>query len=105
MKALPLIVPDGCTLSVTELADQAGRVSRLSPSVASIDRSQDALVVAFEPDVDRPLLEEVVTTEQACCTFLAIDYDDEARVLSVGALDEQGREVVRRLAEFFEEGR
>ena len=105
MKALPLIVPGGCTLSASELADQAGRVSRLRSSVASVDRSQDALVVAFESGVDRSLLEEVVTTEQGCCTFLAIDYDDNARVLSVGAQDEQGREVVRRLAEFFGEGR
>jgi hypothetical protein len=105
MKSLPLIVPDGCKLSADELADQAGRVSRLRPSVASVDRSRDALVVAFEPGVDRALLEEVVRTEQGCCTFLAIDYDDDARVLSIGAQDDEGREVVRRLAEFFEEGR
>ena len=78
---------------------------RKDGSVASVDRSQDALVVAFESGVDRSLLEEVVTTEQDCCTFLAIDYDDNARVLSVGVQDEQGREVVRRLAEFFGEGR
>ena len=104
MKSLPLIVPDGCTLSASELADQAGRAARLLPSVATLDRSQDGLVVAFEPGVDRALVEELVTTEQGCCTFLAIDYDDE-RMLSIGAHDEQGREVVRRLAEFFGEGR
>ena len=105
MKSLPLIVPDGCTLSPDALVEQAGRVTRLLPSVASVDRSQDALVVAFEQGVDRALLEQVVTTEQGCCEFLAIAYDDDARELSVGAQDDQGREVVRRLAEFFEEGR
>jgi len=105
MRSLPLIVPDGCTLSASELADQAGRAARLRPSVASIDRSQDAMCVAFEPGVDRALVEEVVLTEQGCCTFLVIDYDADARLLSIGAHDEQGREVVRRLAEFFGEGR
>jgi len=105
MKSLPLIVPDGCTLSSDGLADQAGRAARLLPSVASMDRSQDGLVVAFESGVDGSLVEQVVTTEQECCTFLAIDYDDDARLLSIGAHDEQGREVVRRLAELFGEGR
>ena len=105
MKSLPLIVPDGCALSPDELAAQAGRAERLLPTVASIDRSQDALRVAFEPGVDPALVEELVTTEQGCCTFLAIDYDDDARMLSVVAHDEQGREVVRRLAGFFGEGR
>jgi len=104
MKSLPLIVPDGCALSPDELAAQAGRAERLLPSVASIDRSPDALRVAFEPGVDRALVAELVTTEQGCCTFLAIDYDDE-RMLSISAHDEQGREVVRRLAEFFGEAR
>ena len=105
MKSLPLIVPDGCTLSPEALAEQAGRVARLLPSVASVDRSQDALVVTFGQDVDRALLEQVVTTEQSCCAFLAIAYDDGSRKLSVGAQDDQGREVVRRLAEFFGEAR
>ena len=105
MKSLPLIVPDGCTLTPAELADQEGRAARLLGSVASVDRSRDALVVTFEPGVDLGLVEEVVTTEQRCCTFLAVDYDDASRVLSVSAHDEQGREVVRRLVEYFEEGR
>ena len=48
MKSLPLIVPDGCTLSLAELADQAGtcrapasRRSRL------VTRSEDELRVSF----------------------------------------------------------
>ena len=105
MRSLPLIVPDGCKLSPDELADQAGRATRLFPSVASMERSEDELHVAFEPGVDRALVEQLVTTEQGCCTFLAIDYDNAARMLRIGAQDEQGREVVGRLAEFFGEGR
>ena len=105
MKSLPLIVPDGCTLSPAGLADQAGRAARLLPSVATVTRSEDELRVSFGPGVDRELVDELVATERGCCSFLEVDYDDSARLLRIGANDAQGREVVGRMAEFFGEGR
>jgi hypothetical protein len=105
MRTLPLIVPDGCALSADELAEQAGRAARLVPSVATLARSEDELRVSFGPDLDRALLDELVATEQGCCSFLELEYDGSARVLRVGAHDAQGREVVGRMAEFFGEGR
>jgi hypothetical protein len=105
MKSLPLIVPDGCTLSLDELADQQGRAARLLPSVATLTRSEDELRVSFGLDVDSRLVEEMVATERGCCSFLEIDYDDSERLLRIGANDAQGREIVWRMAEFFEEGR
>ncbi len=105
MKSLPLIVPDGCALSADELAEQAGRAARLLPSVAAHARSEDELRVTFGADVDRALVDELVATEQGCCSFLEVEYDDSARLLRIGAHDEQGREVVSRMAEFFGEAR
>ena len=105
MKSLPLIVPDVCTLSVGELADQQGRAARLLPSVAGVMRSEDELRVSFGAGVDRGLVDELVATEQGCCSFLDVDYDDSARLLRIGASDAQGREVVARMAEFFGEDR
>ena len=105
MRSLPLIVPDGCTLSADGLADQAGRAARLLPSVAQVLRSGDELRVAFGPGVDRALVDEVVATEQGCCSFLDVEYDGAERMLRVGAHDARGREVVGQLAEFFGEGR
>ncbi|MBA3347510.1 MAG: hypothetical protein H0T13_03015 [Actinobacteria bacterium] len=105
MRSLPLIVPQGCTLSPSELAEQAGRAERLRPSISDVRRSEDELHVSFEPDVDRALVEELVATEQVCCSFVEIDYDGAERLLRIGASDGQGREIVRRLAEFFGEGR
>ena len=105
MKSLPLIVPDGCTFSLDELADQQGRAARLLPSVATLTRSEDELRVSFGLDVDSRLVEEMVATERGCCSFLEIDYDDSERLLRIGANDAQGREIVWRMAEFFEEGR
>jgi hypothetical protein len=105
MKSLPLIVPDGCALTQEQLADQAGRAERLLPSVARVQQSGDELRVAFGEGVDRVLVDELVATERTCCSFLEVEYDGMARTLRVGASDAQGREVVRRLAGFFEEGR
>ena len=105
MRSLPTIVPDGCVLSADELAAQAGRAARLLPSVAAHARSEDELRVTFGADVDRGLVDELVATEQGCCSFLEVEYDDSVRLLRVGAHDAQGREVVGRLAEFFGEGR
>ncbi len=105
MKSLPLIVPDGCTLSSDGLADQAGRAARLLPAVLEVDRSENELLVSFAAGVDRTLVDEVVATEQQCCSFLELAYDGDARLLRVGAHDAQGREIVGQLAGFFEEGR
>jgi hypothetical protein len=105
MRSLPLIVPDGCSLSADGLADQAGRAAQLRPAVATLARSEDELRVSFGADVDRALVDAIVATEQGCCSFLEVEYDDAARVLRVGAHDAQGREVVGRMAEFFGEDR
>ncbi len=105
MKSLPVIVPHGCTLSPDGLSDQAGRAARLLPSVARVERSEGELRVSFSEGVDRALVDEVVATEQGCCSFLEIDFDGAARLLRVGAHDAQGREIVRQLSEFFGEGR
>jgi len=105
MKSLPLIMPDGCTLSADGLADQAGRAARLLPSVERVERSEDELRVSFGVGIDSALVDEVVATEQGCCSFLEIEYDGAARLLRVGAHDAQGREIVRQLAAFFGEAR
>ncbi|MCP9485536.1 MAG: hypothetical protein MSC30_06725 [Gaiellaceae bacterium MAG52_C11] len=105
MKDLPLIVADGCTLSPEGLADQAGRAARLLPSVAKLERSEDELRVSFADGVDRALVDEVVATEQRCCSFLEIEYGGGARLLRIAAHDAQGREIVGQMAAFFGEAR
>ena len=105
VKDLPLIVADGCTLSPDGLADQAGRAARLRPSVARLERSEHELCVTFSDGVDRALVEEIVATEQNCCSFLEIEYDGAARTLRIATRDAQGRGIVGQMAAFFEEGR
>jgi hypothetical protein len=57
--------------------------------------------VTFADGVDRTLLDELISTERSCCSFLAIEYDERLRRVSVVASDAQGREVVSRLHAFF----
>ena len=99
MKTLP-IVPDGCGLTETGLDVQRARAEALRPAVESIDHSPGELRVSFGPEVDESLVEQLVATEQSCCSFLELDYGD--RVLHVASPDR--RDVVALFAGLFSEG-
>ena len=103
MRALPLIVPDGCALSSEALAEQFGRASRLAPAVAEVSRTAGRLEVSFGAGVDDALVRELIATEQTCCSFLALEYSE--RVLRIESDDPRGAEVMDRLAAYFGEGR
>jgi hypothetical protein len=103
MKSLPLIAPAGCTLSSDGLAEQLGRAARLAAAAAAVSRSRAGLRVAFAPEVDGALVDELIVTEQACCSFLDLEYQD--RVLRIESGDPRGPEVIDRLAAYFGEGR
>jgi hypothetical protein len=73
------------------MRDQRDRYHRLAPTVSSIEREGAALVVVFGDQLDRQLLDETVTVEQACCSFFGFDYDADRRqlVVSVASPDQQ----------------
>jgi hypothetical protein len=100
VKPLPL-VPDGCGLTPSGLDVQQARGEALRPSVRSVEHAPGELRVAFGPEVDEDLVAELVATEQSCCSFLEIAYDDG--VLHVASPDR--RDVVALFAGFFAEGR
>ena len=102
MRALPLVAPDGCSLSPDGLAAQASRAETLRPAVLGVERSADGLRVAFSPDVDRRAVGTLVAAERECCSFLAIDYDEDSRVLQLRSDDARGPGVLAELAAFFE---
>ena len=103
MKSLPLIAPAGCTLSPDALAEQFGRASRLAPAITDVSRSATGLRVAFGPGADDALVDELIATEQTCCSFLELGY--EGGVLQIDSSDPRGPEVMDRLAAYFGEGR
>jgi hypothetical protein len=103
VRPLPLVVaPDGCSLSPSGLAAQAARAEALRPAVLRAERPAGGLRVAFAPDFDRSAVAALVATERECCSFLAIDYDEDARVLELSSDDARGPEVLDELATFFQ---
>jgi hypothetical protein len=103
VRSLPLIAPDGCTLSAEGLAEQLGRAARLAPAVVDVARSETGIRVAFASGVDDALVGELIATEQTCCSFLDLRYGE--RVLKIESSDPRGPEVINRLAAYFGEGR
>jgi hypothetical protein len=101
VKSLP-VVPAGCTLSPDALVVQTGRAEALRPAVLGVERSEGVVRVAFAPELDRGALATLVATERECCSFLAIDYDADARTLELRSDDPRGPEVLARMAAFFE---
>ena len=102
MKSLPLVAPAGCTLSADGLAAQVARAEVLRRAVLGVERAAGGLRVAFAPDVDRGALATLVATERECCSFLAIDYGEDARLLELRSDDARGPEVLATLAAAFE---
>ena len=77
--------PQGCTLSASGLAAQSERAAIVRGTVTGIERSSSGLHVRFGPDVPHEVIAELVETEQRCCSFLQIDYDEAERMLRVNA--------------------
>jgi hypothetical protein len=95
---LPVLAQHGCGLDAAGLAAQLDRARRLGGRVT---RDGDVFAVAFAEGIDATLVNEFLSAERACCSFLTLDYDEEARVLRLGAHDEDGRAVAAQLAAAF----
>jgi hypothetical protein len=77
-----------CSLDAAGAEHQGERYAKLAGSIESLDLQPGRLTAAFAPDVDGVLLDETLTVERACCPFLAIAYDAEARRLTIEAANE-----------------
>ena len=101
MRPLPLVAPEGCSLTAEGLHDQLSRAQRLVPATVRVSRSRSGLSVAFGAEVDHGLVQELVAVEQECCSFLDLDYAADERLLQIGSDDPRGVEVIDRLEEVF----
>jgi hypothetical protein len=70
-----------CTLDAAGARDQAARYGSIAAHVTALDRDELHLLATFDEMVDRPLVEELVTVERACCAFFKIDWDAAERRL------------------------
>lgn len=76
-----------CALDRAGLEDQGARYARLARSVAAATREPEVLIVDFEPDLDRALLDEALAVERRCCPFFTLGYDEQRRRLRASVSD------------------
>ena len=99
-RALPLLEPPrGCGLSAEELAEQLDRARTLRASARTVTRDGDGIRVGLGQVVDEELVRRFVEVEQRCCPLLVVDYDEEARVLSIAPAGEGADGLMRAFGE------
>jgi hypothetical protein len=81
-EGLPVV--EACELDAEGVRAQGDRYRELSRRSVAVDRSPMALSVRFSDEVDQALLSETVAIERGCCSFLSIDYNPDALMLSIG---------------------
>jgi hypothetical protein len=75
------ITAPACRLDEDGLRAQLERYHQLGGHVEAIDREPGRLVARLDATVDRGALERALEVERACCPFIGVDYDPQARRL------------------------
>lgn len=82
-----LAVIPSCALDASGASEQKARYARLASSVSSVERGPEAVVIAFDHDLDRDMLERALAVERECCPFLRFEFDRQPRLLRVTVAD------------------
>jgi hypothetical protein len=69
-----------CALDESGARKQRARYARLAPSVASLEREPEALLIEFVEDLDRQMLDETLDIERTCCPFFQVEFDAAQRL-------------------------
>jgi ubiquinone/menaquinone biosynthesis C-methylase UbiE len=77
--------PLACALDGDGAAEQLARYAALREHAAVVRREVASLTVALGPAVDLELVGATVAVERECCPFLAIDWDEAGRELTITA--------------------
>jgi hypothetical protein len=79
MTRIPIDVtaPITCTADRDEIPIRIGQVEHLRDRLQSIDRTDDGLLLHFEPDADLEAhLQRFVVAEKGCCAFWGFEISD-----------------------------
>ena len=87
---LPMAVA-GCGLDQSALQEQLGRYRRLGAGATVTRTSARELTVRFGAEPNAELLHTTLAVERECCSFLALDYAEGDRRLSVAVADREHR--------------
>lgn len=72
-----------CALDEAGVRDQRARYAHLAPSVTSLEREPEAVLVEFRENFNRDALEQALDVERACCPFFQFHFDESRRRLRV----------------------
>jgi hypothetical protein len=72
-----------CALDEVGIREQHARYAHLAPSVTSLEREPEAVLVEFDEDFDRDTLEQALDVERACCPFFRFHFEESRRRLRV----------------------
>lgn len=83
------MVPASCSLDERGLNQQLERYGTVGAGATLISRREGVLVVAVADGVDVELVGELIATERECCPFYRLEFDSEARRLTVAVDDRE----------------
>ena len=91
--------PAYCTLDHDGFRAQRERYLRVKPTVESVESAPGAVRVTFAAGSDLAVAQELVETEQACCSFLHIELD--GRTMTISTTDREQWDVIDGFAKVF----
>ena len=84
MEAEPPTTLAECRLDVPALREQRDRYRRLGAHVEHVERAPGRVAVEFDSAVDIALVQYTLAVERECCPFFVLEWDGDARRLTVG---------------------
>jgi hypothetical protein len=76
------VIPS-CALDEEGIRQQQVRYAHLAPTVTSLEREPEAVLVEFGEEFGRETLEQALDVERACCPFFQFHFDESTRRLRV----------------------
>ena len=94
-----------CSLADDELAAQLDRYRALGRHAAAVEYEPERVVVRFDDDLPRALIERTLEVERGCCPFFEIDYEPVAQRLAISVDHPERRPSLDAIAHTLEESR
>jgi hypothetical protein len=113
MEARPINVPPAedpiaaipsCALDERGLWAQRERYRQLARTVNRLDRTPERILVHFDEQLDRELLEQTLGVERACCPFFVFALKEPERCLEIGVRGPDQLPALEALAAAFAAG-
>ena len=74
-----------CALDIAGAREQAGRYAEVGRHATIVTRTPRTLIATVDADVDDALMQELIATERACCSFFEITWDGTRLTFAVSS--------------------